>query len=139
MRSKWARPRSTFASFVAIAVACASFAGQIATLQHFALERHVVCQEHGELEDVPFASEATAVHGDAATIGAAAALETRRGHEHCAFASHARQASSAGTAHISCAPAPRPPASPLAALAPPPAPLPVLYRLAPKTSPPRAI
>jgi hypothetical protein len=117
-------------------LAFACFAGQLVSLAHVANERHVACAEHGELEHLPSVAHAGEVVRAEASFENGAAPGESRGHDCCVFASHARHSSAAtarpGPAVLARAPSAPPPLAARAA----PRQLRVLYRLAPKTSPP---
>ena len=132
-----AKVRTRTGRLTAALVAFASFAGQLVSLEHLAAGPHVACAEHGgELEDVPSVAHVGETLHDEARFENEAAPKPGHGHEHCVFASHARQVGS--DVHVGkLVPVPVvrtvPPLAARVALLPPRT---VLYRLAPKTSPP---
>src|SRR5215475_4045052 len=82
----WSRTGRLTAALVAFAC----FAGQLVSLEHLAKDQHVLCPEHGELEDVPsVAHVGEKLHDEAAFENEAAPPPGH--HEHCVFAAHARQ------------------------------------------------
>jgi len=105
------------------------------SLAHQATTHHVRCAEHGELIDA--AEEAAGVSilaGDQAVAHELPAAKAH-GHDHCLLACAAREST---VVPLAPALAPTPHADAIVAVAPPIAAVPggVLYRTAPKTSPP---
>lgn len=130
------RGRRGLARLVALGVTVACFAAQLSSLSHLSAAPHIRCQEHGELEDLVSTAHAGEVLHDEATVENRATPDPRRGHEHCIFGAQSRHTQATDPAHTQ---------APLAVLAARTAPIPkaaapaprlVLYRLAPKTSPP---
>ena len=119
---------------VLAAVACVG--GQLVSLEHVASGPHIACKEHGELEDVPSVAHIGEVVHREATVENGAAPTGGHGHEHCAFASHARHMSAAGGRPVSPVSTTLADLRPAPIQVPPPKQLRALYRLAPKTSPP---
>jgi hypothetical protein len=128
--------RTRAGRLTAALVAFACFAGQLVSFAHMVSERHITCPEHGELEDVPSVAHVGEVLHDEPAFDNEPGPSESHGHEHCVFAAHARQVSRdvrvtrfvavlLGDAH-------RAAAARTATLAP----RTVLFRLAPKTSPP---
>lgn len=70
-------------------LATLAMAGQLFSVVHFALVRHVACAEHGELIEAGAAVAGAAATTDHTTVGATA-VETH-GHDHCAVALLRRQ------------------------------------------------
>lgn len=128
--------RTRTGRLAAALVAFACFAGQLVSLEHLATGPHVTCPEHGELEDVPSVAHVGEKLHEETRFENEAAPKEGHGHEHCVFASHARHVGGdvqVGRIVAVSLDAGVPPLAARAALLPPRA---VLYRLAPKTSPP---
>jgi hypothetical protein len=128
--------RRTASWLTAAVAAFACLAGQVASLEHAAHEKHVVCREHGELEDVPSVAHVGEIRHAEAAFENGFAAGGGHGHDHCIFAAHARHSSVESTRRAWSAPAFAPSVTPRPLGAAAPEPLRSLYRLAPKTSPP---
>jgi hypothetical protein len=130
------RRRPGLARLLALGVAVAWFSAQLASLSHLASHPHIVCQEHGELEDAPGTAHVGEIPHDQASYRHGAAPDSQKGHEHCLFGTHARHGQATDSVQAQGVPARL---VSHAASAKPPihrAPLFTVYRLAPKTSPP---
>jgi hypothetical protein len=128
--------RTRTGRLTAALVAFACFAGQLASLEHLASGPHITCPEHGELEDVPSVAHVGERLHEEAAFENEAAPTGGHGHEHCIFASHARQVGRDVQVGKLVAVQLARTAPPVAARAALLAPRAALYRLAPKTSPP---
>ena len=134
-RRGW-RGHRGLAQVVAVAVALAGLGAQVSSLGHLTAAPHIRCQEHGELEDLPTTAHLGEVAHDQASVENRGAPDPGQGHEHCVFAAHARHtqandpvyAQGVASALIVLTAAPKVRASRAPRL--------LVYRLAPKTSPP---
>jgi hypothetical protein len=116
-------------------LALALLSAQLGAAAHFAVVRHEVCAEHGELVHPDGGVHAAAPRG-ASAFPALTASEARggHGHDHCVVVGTRRQALAASRAEFTCLERDDGRVLPSAALAPPPCE--ARFRLAPKQSPP---
>src|SRR5438477_6512024 len=128
--------RSAIATFIAIGVALATGSAGLLGIGHLVSAPHVLCPEHGELEDMASAPHVGEVVKDEPTIGNRADSQSHDRHEHCAFASHAHHTPVANTFRPWNGTALQVQERPVPVLPVLPTSLRALYRLAPKTSPP---
>jgi hypothetical protein len=127
------------AARVLLALVASALLALPAQLAHFLLVRHVVCAEHGELVHAGPGAErpAARVGAERRTPGVALrAAAVGHEHEHCAFASAARDGLAVGRQRAIVAAAALPVAALSSARPLLQGPRVVLFRLAPKTSPP---
>lgn len=128
VRSGWGRSRAAFALMAALLLSW--IGGQTAEQVHGILEDHVVCEEHGQIEDV---SRLTSKPSDAPSE-LRAALPAAVKHIACEFAGLARLGILPPT--LAAAPVSGGYSVDLAVLPPPRGPPTSPLRYAPKTSPP---
>jgi hypothetical protein len=113
-------------------------AQHLSAVAHFALVRHAVCDEHGELVDVEATTSAAAAEGSPASElnSPQSSSHSGHGHEHCGVLAHLRPHLSAAVfAAIPVRVAARPDITIASRHRAPSLAIPI-YRLAPKNSPP---